>query len=61
MGKKIGTWDRQWSVESESSNSVYTVSCSNRKVWGCSCPAWTFNRKRKPCKHIKLVRQQEGL
>jgi hypothetical protein len=30
-------------------NTTYRVDVMNQR---CSCPAWTFSRERKPCKHL---------
>jgi predicted nucleic acid-binding Zn finger protein len=31
---------------------MYRVDLTNGR---CSCPAWTFNRDRKPCKHLRAL------
>ena len=47
-------WIKKWKVKSENSNNVYVVSLSDKGEWGCSCPAWKFNRIE--CKHIIRVK-----
>jgi len=47
-------WVKKWIIESENGNGRYTVSLSDQKEWGCSCPAWKF--KRLECKHIIRVK-----
>ena len=47
-------WIKKWKVKSENSNRVYVVSLSDKGKWGCSCPAWIFNRIE--CKHIIRVK-----
>ena len=47
-------WVKKWYIESENSNRKYTVSLSDEDTWGCSCPAWKFNRIE--CKHIIRVK-----
>ncbi len=58
-----GKWIERWSVESSTSaGTEYTVAVDSAGNFGCSCPAWTFQRKRLleknpnwQCKHIKAV------
>lgn len=47
-------WVKKWKVKSENSNRVYVVSLSDKDEWGCTCPAWIFNRIE--CKHIIRVK-----
>jgi len=47
-------WVKKWHIESENSNKKYVVSLSDEDTWGCSCPAWKFNRIE--CKHIIRVK-----
>lgn len=52
-------WIERWMVHSHSCDKEYTVSCTEgRETWGCSCPAWKFQRHRIRdgiCKHIREV------
>ena len=64
-------WTDRWLVKSHSCDKEYTVSRSDddsarinfpeqygNNIWGCSCPAWKFQRKRIRdgiCKHIREV------
>ena len=46
-------WQNRFSIESQSSNRLYTI--AQRKsdgVWGCSCPSWITRRR---CKHLDSV------
>lgn len=52
-------WVKKWKVKSESSNREYVVSLSDEDTWGCSCPAWKFNRIE--CKHIIRVKLNPDL
>lgn len=47
-------WIKKWKVKSESGNSSYVVSLSDKNEWGCSCPVWKFRRQE--CKHIMRVK-----
>jgi len=53
-------WVDRWYVNSHSSDKEYTVSrAEDGETWGCSCPAWTFQRHRIRdgiCKHIREVK-----
>ena len=51
-------WVKKWYIESENSNKKYVVSLSDEDTWGCSCPAWKFNRIE--CKHIIRVKLNPG-
>jgi len=55
-------WVDRWYVNSHSSDKEYTVSrAEDGETWGCSCPAWTFQRHRIRdgiCKHIREVKSQ---
>lgn len=54
----MANWTKKWEVASSSSDRVYVVSSDDDGTeWGCSCPAWKFQRK--TCRHIKEI--QEGL
>lgn len=46
-------WVQKWLVHSRSSENVYTVSRDANNNFGCSCPAWKFQRKQ--CAHIDEV------
>jgi len=53
-------WIDRWYVGSfTNSEKEYTVSLAeDGKTWGCSCPAWTFQRHRIRdgiCKHIRQI------
>jgi hypothetical protein len=53
-------WIERWMVHSHTNHEKeYTVSCTeDREIWGCSCPAWKFQRHRIRdgiCKHIREV------
>ena len=52
-------WKDRWYITSHSNDErQYTVALSEDGVWGCSCPAWKFQRKRLvdgKCKHIREV------
>jgi hypothetical protein len=53
-------WRDKWDVPSSSSDRVYTVSRDvSETEWGCSCPAWKFQRK--ICHHIKQIMDRLGL
>ena len=50
-------WVESWEVESRSKpGEYYTVSRDENGDFGCSCLAWT--RQRKECKHIRLMKGQ---
>lgn len=57
-------WVDRWYVNSHSSDKVYTVSIAeDGETWGCSCPAWKFQRHRIRdgiCKHIREVKEGWG-
>lgn len=43
-------WINKTTINSETSNRVYTVSQhAEKRYWACSCPAWKTRRK---CKHL---------
>ena len=53
-------WVERWYVQSNSNPAKeYTVSkADDGETWGCSCKAWTLNRKRLKegiCSHIRKV------
>ena len=48
-------WVEKWYVIGSTGNE-YTVSKSDHGEFGCSCPAWKFNRKH--CKHIAQIQQR---
>ena len=60
-------WTEQWGYQG-SSKVPYIVSHNPQKVdgsttpdgWACSCPNFTRNTPRTPCKHILNVRLKEG-
>jgi len=46
-------WQFRFTIQSESSNRLYTIAQHKRKKhWGCSCPAWRTRRK---CKHLQAL------
>ena len=57
-------WIERWYVDSHSSDKEYTVSIAeDGETWGCSCPAWKFQRHRIRdgiCKHIREVQNIIG-
>jgi len=59
-----GRWIQSWSVSSDTSDKMYTVSIDRDGIYGCSCPSWKFGRKKlknEECKHItKHVIEEEG-
>ena len=55
-------WVDRWNVRSfTNEDKEYTVSIADDgETWGCSCPAWTFQRHRIRdgiCKHIRQIQQ----
>lgn len=55
-------WIDRWYTKSMTNpEKEYVVSrADDGETWGCSCPAWTFQRRRLRdgiCKHIKLVKE----
>jgi len=46
-------WIEKWQITSPDSGKKYIVSKDDNGEFGCSCPAWTFQRKK--CKHIQRV------
>ncbi len=53
-------WIERWTVESHTNpDKGYIVSrADDEETWGCSCPAWKFQRRRLRdgiCKHIREV------
>lgn len=53
-------WIDRWNVNSHTNpDKEYVVSrADDAETWGCSCPAWTFQRHRIRdgiCKHIREV------
>ena len=45
-----------YGVGSESNpNTTYTVALKTSGEWSCSCPHWTRNASRPPCKHVRLA------
>lgn len=57
-------WINSWEVTG-TSGKAYTVSSNGAGTWGCTCPAWKFQKlsfeERKPCQHIlrKQVEQMQ--
>jgi len=54
-------WIDRWYVKSHTNyDKEYTVSrAEDEETWGCSCPAWKFQRHRIRdgiCKHIREVK-----
>jgi hypothetical protein len=59
-------WVERWHVRSHTNpDKEYTVSLAeDGETWGCSCPAWTFQRHRIRdgiCKHIRQIKQLEEM
>jgi hypothetical protein len=53
----MARWTESWEVESRSEpGKFYVVSRDEDGNFGCSCLAWT--RQRKECKHIRLMKGQ---
>lgn len=55
-------WVERWHVRSHTNpDKEYVVSLAeDGETWGCSCPAWKFQRHRIRdgiCKHIRQLRQ----
>jgi predicted nucleic acid-binding Zn finger protein len=53
-------WVDRWFVGSHSSDREYTVARADDGKWGCSCPAWKFQRHKSSdglCKHIREVQE----
>lgn len=46
-------WINKWQIKKDSGK-TYITSQAVDGSYGCSCPAWTLNRKE--CKHIKMVK-----
>lgn len=42
-------------VPSQTVKTSYLVTLNDAGEWACSCPAWIYSPKRKPCKHIARV------
>ena len=55
-------WVQRWKVESSSSSRMYTVAVDAEGNYGCTCPAWKFQKgaqkERKDCKHISRLKAQ---
>jgi hypothetical protein len=50
-------YSHRWEVESNTSNRLYVVSIKKEDgSFGCSCPAWKFQRKE--CDHLRQVRDE---
>lgn len=51
-------WIKKWSV------GKWTVAIDKNDIWGCSCPAWKFQKlpfaERLPCKHIIEIQGNGG-
>jgi hypothetical protein len=53
---KRGRWIERWSVDSDDLEREYTVARDAAGEFGCSFPAWKFNRTRSgECKHIAQI------
>jgi len=55
-----GNWVEFYEVQSENRSGVaYVVAKSCKGTWGCSCPAWIYQRgQHGDCKHIRHVLNQ---
>ena len=51
-------WVQRWDVVGSTGNH-YTVAKSDKGEFGCSCPAWKFQRKE--CKHIQSIKAQVAM
>jgi len=61
-------WQQKWQVPAGKGGKSWTVAVDEKGRWGCSCPAWIYQRKpadagpdwwREPCQHIKQVANDE--
>ena len=57
-----GRWVERWEAKSETRDTTYIVAMDQNGHFGCSCPAWKFQRTKmlakNPdwiCKHIRSV------
>lgn len=48
----------QYTEESDSSNTQYTVTYYDDGSWACSCKRWTTRVPREDCKHIKRRKEK---
>jgi hypothetical protein len=49
--------ERRFRVRSSSTTRLYTIHFVPPRQWSCDCPAWTYQRRRGDCKHIRQVQQ----
>jgi len=63
-----GKWIERWSIGSDTRDAEYIVAVDAGGNYGCSCPAWKFQRKRMlaknpawTCKHIQAVLVWRGM
>jgi len=56
-------WVKRWSVPRSNGDGTWTVAVDKDGVWGCSCPAWKFQRlpfvERIACRHIIEIQRNE--
>jgi hypothetical protein len=50
-------WLKRWDVPSSDWKRTYKVAIDDKGNYGCSCPAWKYQRKQ--CKHIRRIQAQE--
>jgi len=57
-------WVKRWKVPNSGGDGTWTVAIDKEGNYGCSCPAWKFQRlpfaERLPCHHIRIVMQNGG-
>lgn len=49
-------WIRSWDVPKSSGDGNWTVSLSDTKIFGCTCPPWIY-RKTPECRHIRGIKE----
>lgn len=61
-------WEKKWTAPGANGRK-WTVARDGRGRWGCTCPAWKYQRKpegagpgwwREPCRHIKHIQAREA-
>jgi hypothetical protein len=55
-------WTTKWDVPSTDGKRLYVVARKDNGMYGCSCPAWKFQKgtPRRPCKHVKRIMGQQA-
>lgn len=52
--RESNRWVKKWGVASETSDGVvYVMAVDTFGSYGCSCPSWVHDSKRRECKRIK--------